>query len=461
MTHKRLILLPAFLLLMVAAFAQPQRVVADKIAGVVGDKIILKSELATAISDMQRNGAGGVPAGVNECSILDQMLVQKALVVQAEKDSLPVSEEEIQAEIDQRIRYFINLYGGKEAFEQIAQRTIYQAKEDFRQPIREQRLAQSERNHIVEDIKISPTEVKEYFEKIPKEKLQFYESELQLSQIVIYPKASRDIEKLAIDELNEYKKQVEAGLKKFEVLARLYSDDPGSKDNGGQIQLNRNDAKTFDPVFFSAAFRLKEGQVSPVIKSKFGYHIIQMISRNGDDALVRHILRIPQITQPEIDEATAKLDSIRTQLIAGDYGFGAAVSRFSDDDIAKSTAGQIMSHEGSTFLKIDELDKDMALLLKSANLKPGEYSKPTPFSDDRNKKGVRIVLLVSRSEPHRENLRDDYNRVSQRALDEKKQAALEKWFLSKIPTLYINIDGEYRPCPNLVKWQVNPATAGN
>jgi peptidyl-prolyl cis-trans isomerase SurA len=138
-----------------------------------------------------------------------------------------------------------------------------------------------------------------------------------------------------------------------------------------------------------------------------------------------------------------------------------AVSRFSDDDIAKSTAGQIMSHEGSTFLKIDELDKDMALLLKSANLKPGEYSKPTPFSDDRNKKGVRIVLLVSRSEPHRENLRDDYNRVSQRALDEKKQAALEKWFLSKIPTLYINIDGEYRPCPNLVKWQVNPATAGN
>jgi peptidyl-prolyl cis-trans isomerase SurA len=322
MTHKRLILLPAFLLLMVAAFAQPQRVVADKIAGVVGDKIILKSELATAISDMQRNGAGGVPAGVNECSILDQMLVQKALVVQAEKDSLPVSEEEIQAEIDQRIRYFINLYGGKEAFEQIAQRTIYQAKEDFRQPIREQRLAQSERNHIVEDIKISPTEVKEYFEKIPKEKLQFYESELQLSQIVIYPKASRDIEKLAIDELNEYKKQVEAGLKKFEVLARLYSDDPGSKDNGGQIQLNRNDAKTFDPVFFSAAFRLKEGQVSPVIKSKFGYHIIQMISRNGDDALVRHILRIPQITQPEIDEATAKLDSIRTQLIAGDYGFG-------------------------------------------------------------------------------------------------------------------------------------------
>jgi peptidyl-prolyl cis-trans isomerase SurA len=461
MTLRRFLLLPVFLLLLAASsFAQPQRVVADKIAGIVGDKIILKSELATAISDMVRNG-GGVPAGVDECSILDQMLVQKALVLQAEKDSLPVSEDEIQAEIDQRIRYFINLYGGKEAFEQIAQRTVYQAKEDFRQPIREQRLAQAERNHIVEEIKISPTEVKEYYEKIPKDKLQYYESELQLSQIVVYPKASRDIERLAIDELNEYKKDVESGTKKFETLARLYSDDPGSKDNGGQIPLNRNDAKTFDPTFFSAAFRLKDGQVSPVIKSKFGYHIIQMVTRNGDDALVRHILRIPQITQPEIDESVAKLDSVRTQLIAGDYGFGAAVSRFSDDDIAKSTAGQIMGKDGSTFLKIDELDKDMVLLLKNSNLKPGQYSKPTVFTDDRNKKGVRIVLLVSKSEPHRENLRDDYNRIAQRALDEKKQAALEKWFLSKIPSFYVMIDGEYRSCANLVKWQATAATAGN
>ena len=464
---KSSILLPALLILASASFAQ-QKVTADKIVGIVGDKIILKSELAIAIQDMQRNSGGADLKGVDECSILDGMLIQKALVLQAEKDSLPVSEEEVEAEVDQRIRYFINLYGGKDAFEQIAQRTVYQAKQDFIGPIREQRLAQSMRTKIVEDVKITPTEVKEYFEKIKKGSLRFYESEMQLSQIVFYPKPSRDIEKLAIDELNDYKRQIESGQKKFETLAQFYSDDPGSKDKGGQIELNRSDSKMWDPVFFSTAFRLKEGQVSPVIKSKFGYHIIQMVSRNGDDAIVRHILKIPAITEPEIKAVSDILDSIRIQLIAGTMGFGEAIARFSGenatftaDDNAKATAGQIMGKDGSTFLTITDMDKDMVLLLKNSNLKPGEYSKPTVFTDDRGKKGVRIVYMVSKSEPHTENLKDDYNRVAQRALDEKKSGVLEKWFAGKIPTFYIMIDGDYKTCSNLSKWQGVSSTAGN
>ena len=457
---KKLIFLPVLFFIAASGFAQ-EKVVADKIAGIVGDKIILKSELAVAIADMQRNAGGAELKGVDECSILDNMLIQKALVVQAEHDSLPVSDEEVEAEVDQRIRYFINLYGGKDAFEQIAQRTVYQAKQDFMAPIREQRLAQAMRTKIVEDVKITPTEVKDYFEKIPADKRIFYESQMQLRQIIVYPKASRDIEKLAIDELNEYKQEVESGQKKFQLLAQLYSDDPGSKQQGGQIELNRNDSKLWDPVFFSTAFRLKEGQISPVIKSKYGYHIIQMVSRNGDDIVIRHILRIPQITDPEINEANAKLDSVRSLLIAGTIGFGEAVAKYSDDEIAKSTAGQIMGKNGSTFLTISDLDKDMVLLLKNADLKTGEYSKPTLYTDERGKKGVRIVELLSKSDPHRENLRDDYNWVAQRALDEKKSAALEKWFLTKIPTLYVMIDGEYKNCSNLTKWQVNSATAGN
>lgn len=455
-----MIFLPVLFFIAASGFAQ-EKVVADKIAGIVGDKIILKSELAVAIADMQRNANGADVKGIDECSILDNMLIQKALVVQAEKDSLPVSDEEVEAEVDQRIRYFINLYGGKDAFEQIAQRTVYQAKQDFMAPIREGRLANAMRQKIVEDVKITPTEVKEYFEKIPPDHRIFYESQMQLSQIIIYPKASRDIEKLAQDELNEYKTQVESGQKKFEFLAGLYSDDPGSKQQGGQIELNRNDSKMWDPVFFSTAFRLKEGQISPVIKSKYGYHIIQLVSRNGDDIVVRHILKIPQITEPEIQLASLKLDSIRTQLIAGTIGFGEAVAKYSDDEQAKSTAGQIMGKGATTFLSIGDLDKDMVLLLKSANLKPGEYSKPTVYTDERGKKGIRIVELVSKSEPHRENLRDDYNWVAQRALDEKKNAALEKWFVAKIPTLYVMIDGEYKNCSNLTKWQGNSATAGN
>jgi len=363
--------------------------------------------------------------------------------------------------VDQKIRYYIQLYGGKDAFEQIAQRTVYQAKQDFMGPIREQRMAQAMRQKVVEDVKITPTEVKEYFEKIPADKRIFYESQIQLSEIILYPKASRDIEKLAQDELNEYKQQVEAGQKKFEFLAQLYSDDPGTKDKGGEMELNRNDSRMWDPVFFSTAFRLKEGQISSVIKSKYGYHIIQMVSRNGDDIVIREILKIPQITQPEIDLASVELDSIRTQLIDGTIGFGAAVLKYSDDEQAKATAGQIMGKNGTTFLSISDLDKDMVLLLKSSDLKPGEYTKPTVFTDERGKKGIRLVKMLSKSEPHRENLRDDYNWVASRALDEKKSAALEKWFLQKIPTLYVMIAAEYKNCSSLTKWENNTATAGN
>jgi peptidyl-prolyl cis-trans isomerase SurA len=449
---KKIYLFLVLFFAVLTSFSQ-QKIVADKIVGIVGDKIILKSEISTAISDIVRQG-GQAP---EDCNVLDGMLIQKALVLQAEKDSVPVSDDDVEAEIDQKIRYFIGVYGSKDALEQIAGRTIYQLKEDFRQPIREQRMANGMRNKVVQDVKITPTEVKEYYEKIPKDSLHFYESELQIGEIVVYPKASRDIEKLAIDDLTDYKRQVEAGMKKFESLAKLYSDDPGSKDNGGAYDLSRSD-KQWDPIFLAAAFRLKEGQISPIIKTQFGYHIIQMVSRNGDDAKIRHILRIPQITDPETNIAIQKLDSIRSQLIAGTIAFGVAVVKYSDDQNAKFTAGRKMGRDGSTYLTIDQLDKEVVKLLD--NLKVGEYSKPTAYTDERGKKGVHIIQLISKSEPHRENLRDDYNRISQRALEERKQTALEKWFTSKIPTYYILIDDEYKHCSNLSKWKTT-ATASN
>ncbi len=450
------ILSAAFSLLIALATMAQQKVVADKIIGIVGDKIVLKSEITIANEDIKRQGG----QEQDPCTILDGMLVQKALVLQAEKDSIPVTEEEIDAEIDQKIRYFEQQYGSKEALEQIAGRTIYQMREEFRQPIKEQRMAQGMRNKIVDGIKITPTEVKEFYEKIPKDSLWFYESELQIGQIVIYPKASRDIELLAIDELTEYKTQVESGSKRFETLATLYSDDPGSKDKGGMYQINRME-KQWDPVFLAAAFRLKEGQISPVIKTKFGYHIIQMVSRNGDDAVIRHILRIPQITDTESKEAIVKLDSIRQQLVSGSIEFGAAVAKYSDDENAKFTAGILLARDGSNYLKIDELDKDMVLLLKKSNLNAGQYSEPSVFTDERGKKGVRIIYLISKSEPHRENLKDDYNKIAQRALEQKKNKALQTWFQTRIATYYIMIDGDYRNCGNLSKWQTRQFTSSN
>jgi peptidyl-prolyl cis-trans isomerase SurA len=440
-----------------ASFAQIKKVVADKIIATVGDKIILKSDIENSIHDMQRQNIE-VPANAS-CLLLQQALAMKALVLQADKDSLPVSDEDVNAEIDNRIRYYISNYGSKEILEQIAGKTVFQLKEEFRPVIRDQKLAQAERDKIVGDVRITPKEVEAYYSKIPKDSLKFYESHLEIGQIVIYPKASRDVENYAIDQLKEYKKEVEDGSKKFETLASLFSDDPGSKDNGGLYEINRNE-KQWDPVFLAKAFSLKDGQISNVFKTKFGYHIIQMVSRRGDDATIRHILKIPQVSSIEINAAKEKLDSIRTLLQKGTITFGEAVAKYSEDDNSKFTGGRITASDGSgsTFVTIDQLDKDLVLMLK--DLKVGEYSAPTEFMDQSaRKKAVRIVDILSKTEPHRENLKDDYDKVAQRALEEKKNEVLEQWFNKMLPTFYINVDKDYASCPELKGWADNSTTA--
>ena len=436
------------LILVISAFAgqaQTAKLLADKIVAIVGDKIVLKSDIVNYIEDQKRQG-NEMPENA-ECFLLERMMQDKALILQAEKDSLPVSDEEVEAELDQRVRYFIMQYGGKEAFEQIAGRTIYQVKEDFRKSIREGRLAKSMREKIVEYVKITPNEVKEYFNKIPKDSLPFYETELVIGQIVIHPKAGRELEKYAQDELADYRRQIEAGQKTFETLARLYSEDPGSKQTGGRYEINKTQ-KDWDPDFKNAAFRLKEGQVSPVIKSKFGYHIIQMISRNGDDAVIRHILRIPALQEEDIQATKLRLDSVRTKLVAGTITFGEAVDKNSDDQNSKFSAG-IMSGQGGAFVTIDELDKNLVPYLDK--LKVGEFSQPMAYKDEQDKQAVRLVYLQSKTEPHRENIRDDYDRIAQRALAEKKERTIDKWFQSKLPTYYVMVDKDYQQCESLRK----------
>ena len=425
----------------------------DKIIATVGDKIILKSEIDNSITDMQRQNID-IPANA-KCLLLEQALGLKALVLQAEIDSIPVSDEDIDADIDNKIRYFINQYGSKEIVEQIAGKSLFQLKEDFRETFKEQKLAQGERDKIVADVRITPQEVEAYYDSIPKDSLHFYGSELEVGEIVIYPKPSRDLDTYAIDQLNEYKKEVESGSKKFETLASLYTDDPGSKDNGGRYEINRNE-KTWDPVFLAKAFSLKDGQISSVFKTKFGYHIIQMVSRNGDDAVIRHILKIPQISSIEVNQTKEKLDSIRSKLVAGTIDFGQAVSKYSEDQNSKFTGGRIPARDGSTFISIDDLDKDLVLMLK--DLKVGQYSQPTEFVDDRGKKAVRIVIILTKTEPHRENLKDDYDKIAQDALTEKKNAALENWFTKKIPSFYVKIADDYKSCPEMQKWETNSST---
>ena len=302
---------------------------------------------------------------------------------------------------------------------------------------------------IVENVHITPNEAKLFYEKIPKDSLPYFESELEIGQIVFYPKGNRDLEKFVMDELLNYKKQVEMKLATFEQLAQRFSEDPGSKERGGQYQVNRND-KTWDPNFLAACFRLKnEGDMIGPIKTKFGYHLIQLVQRIGDDAVIRHILRIPPVTDAEVKTALAKADTVRSKIIAGSLSFAAAATRYTEDEQAKFSGPYFLGRDGGPYVTIDLLDKDLVAMLDK--LKPGEYSQPVVF-EENGKKGVRIVHYKSRSEPHRLNMKDDFSRISAMALEEKKQKTLEKWMKEKVPTYYILIDDEIKNCTDLTKW---------
>jgi peptidyl-prolyl cis-trans isomerase SurA len=449
--QKFFLLIITTLFIAVSAAAQPpvmqaKRVLADKIIAVVGNKIVLKSDIDNSIADMQRQGME-VPANAH-CLSLEQAMGIKALVLQAEKDSLPITDEEVEVDIDNRIRNYISQFGSTEELERVAGKSVYQLKEDFKEGIRDQKLAQAMRNKVVQDIRITPKEVQEYFSKIPTDSLPLYESEVEVGQIVIFPKASREAEEYAVDQLKEYKQQLESGKKDFCTISANNNEDPGSKDKCGQYEINRSQ-KNLDPVWLSKAFSLKEGQISSPFKTRFGYHIIQLISRSGDDAVVRHILKMPQVTKIEIKQSLEKLDSVRAMLIAGTIQFGEAVAKYSNDEQSRFTAGMLQGRDGS-FLTIDQLDKDMVVMMK--DLRVGQYSQPVEYADEQGKKGVRIVYLKTKTEPHRENLKDDYNRVSTRALEEKKNDALDSWFIKKIPTYYIMLDDEFKSCPEMKKW---------
>jgi peptidyl-prolyl cis-trans isomerase SurA len=453
MHYSKNILTAFFLLLAVGAFAQTQskKVVADKITAIVGDRIILLSEIKNSLADIVRQG-GNVPDN-GECVLMDQAILSKVLMLQAEKDSLPVTDEEVEADLDNRIRQYINQLGSQEALEEIAGKTIYQIKDDARESVKEQKLAQAMQRKIVDNVRITPVEVKAFFDKIPKDSLPFYESELEIGQIIIFPKASRDIEQYIVGEMNNYKRQIESKLTTFDQLARTVSEDPGSKDRGGSYQINRNE-KTWDPIFMSTSFRLKDGEISAPVKGKFGYHIIQMVQRNGDDANVRHILRIPPVTDNEINMAKVKLDTVRSKVIAGTLSFNEAATKYSDDEAAKFTGPYLTSRDGSTYVTIDVLDKDMVAMI--GKMKIGEYSLPVAYKDEQGKKGVRFIHLKSRSEPHRMNLKDDYSKISTYALEEKKNKVLEKWIQAKLPTYYIMLDPETaRDCPTLKRFASN------
>jgi peptidyl-prolyl cis-trans isomerase SurA len=443
------------LLLCQVAIAQ-QKMVADKIAAIVGDKIILRSDIEGEMVNLQRSTVDNTLPPNAPCMIMEQIIAQKVMVMQAERDSLPVSDQDVDGQIENRIRYFEDLYGSREKMKEVTGYSIYQLRERFRQPIKEGLLAKAMQDKITSSVKVTPSEVKKYFDAIPKDSLQFYESELEIGQIVLQPKATKEMDQYAIDRLLEFKKQVQDKTSDFGRLAILYSEDPGAKENKGVYILNRND-KQWDPDFLAASFRLKENEISSPVKSQFGYHLIQCIKRQGDNITVQHILLKPNVTRNDLAEATKKLDSIRLVILSGKMTFGEAVVKYSDLPMAKFDGGMLQNRmNGSTLITIDQLDqpseRDIVLLLDT--LKPGGISKPMPYVDDQpgGRNGVRIIYLKTRSHPHRENMTDDYARIQQRTLQLKQQEARDKWLREKIPTYYIHVEDEFKQCSHIAQW---------
>jgi peptidyl-prolyl cis-trans isomerase SurA len=442
----KVLLLSVLLSYSYAALAQQS---ADKIIAVVGkNRIILQSELEIDLLQAKQQNPN-----LNDsmkCYILQQKILQKMLLEQAERDSVMVNDEDVEGQIDNRLRYFVQLYGSKEKLEQMSGKTIYQIKEENRELIRDQMVSEKLQGTILENVKISPAEVDAFFNKIPVDSLPFFPATVEVGQIVIDPPVSKEMNDYAYQRLEGIRKQIVDGTISFEHAAAINSDDPGSRDNGGRYDgVTRNGS--WAPEFVAATFKLQNGDISPIIKTKFGYHIIQMIQRKGDEADIRHILIKPEVTSIDIQTALTRLDSIRNLLVTGKMTFPEAVGRYSTDEAAKRTGGMIADpNTGNTSLDMTKLDGAMVLMLDT--MKQGDYSAPHIFLTDAHDKSCRIVYLRTRTTPHKANLRDDYSRLQEVALVQKKTQKMDLWVKSKLPTFYLWIAPEYRDCNSMKNW---------
>jgi len=418
------------------------------------NRIVLKSELEQNISQLQQQNQVEFTDSMR-CQMLQQIIMQKMLVEQAERDSLLVTEEEVEGTLDNRIRYFIRMYGSKEKMEATVGKTVYQMKDENKDVVRDQMMADKMQAKLLEHTKITPAEVQAFYAKIPKDSLPFFPATVEVGQVVIDPPTNPELDKYAYDQLADIRKQIVTEGKSFETMAGLYSQDPGSRDNGGRYDGVTRDGG-FAQEFVSAAFRLQNEEISPVIKTKFGYHIIQMVHRKGEQVDIRHILIMPQHVAADYTLALAKLDSVRSQIVAGKISFSQAVGKYSTDDASKMTGGMIADPKNnSTQMEVDQLDPALALGIDS--LKPGAISQPQLYKNPQGEQSCRIVFLKSRTEPHKANLLDDYSKIQAVALSQKQNEKIESWISSKLPTYYLKIDADYSSCPSLQKWSEQTA----
>lgn len=420
-------------------------IVLDKIDAIVADKIILQSDIENQMEIMNLRDEN---AAENKCDLMYQMIFNKILTVQAEKDSLPIAESDVEAELDRKINYFISMAGSVEAFEAYYNKNVQQIKDDFRDDIREQMYADEMRRKIVGELKVTPSEVKTFFENIAPEDIPYFNAEVELGQIVVKPKISDEQRQIALNKINDIKKRLTEG-ESFDLLAGLYSEDPGSAQEGGDLGwANRG---TFVKEFEAVAFKLKPEEISDVVETTFGFHIIQLIERRGDQINLRHILIRPKSTSAGAELAYKRIDSIRTAILDNKLVFSEAVKHFSEDEQSKNIGGYLLNQEtGSTTNEVKDLDPEMYKAIE--NLKIGDITEPQMFQSGDGSPAYRILKLFSKTEPHVANLQQDYDRIQSAALNQKEQGVVEKWLQKNLGKTYLMLDPKYKSCENLKDW---------
>ena len=425
--------------------AQEKKVI-DEVIAIIGNEIILQSDIEA--QKLQARQQGIAITKSTTCLIIEQLLMEKLMLNQAKVDSIPVNDQQVQSELDRRIRYFVGQIGSEEKLEEYYNKSIIEIKEEFYELIEDQLRIQGMQAKINEDIGITPGEIESFFNDIPKDSLPYINAKVEMAQIIKKPEISQDEIDKTRARLQDFKKQIENG-KSFTSLAVLYSQDPGSATKGGDLGFVSKG--TFVPEFDAVAARLEEGQLSEVFSSPFGYHLMQLVERRGEQYRAKHILLKPRIKSDDLIISEAFLDSIRTLILNDTISFEKAAAKYSDDDASKNNGGKIVNQaDGSTEFDMQNLDGQLALTVNKLEI--GEISEPVIMQTQDGNQAYRIIKLINRTEPHVANLKDDYLLIKKVATNNLQQENLQEWIKTTISSTYIKLNKDFEDCKFENNW---------
>lgn len=416
--------------------------VVDQIIAVVGKNTILKSDIEAMYQ--QQMAQGITSEGDMKCEILENFLVEKLLLAEAEQDTtITVSDSQINQNLEQRIQYFISHLGSEKDVEAYFKKSIMELKADMQEVIKNQQMTQQMQGKILNKVTITPAEVRLHYRNLPEAEIPMIDAQVEYAQIVVEPTISLEEEDRIKATLREFKRRIESGESSFGPLAVMYSEDPGSSRNGGELEyMGRGN---LDPAYAAAAFNLKGDKISNVVKSEFGYHIIQVMDRKGEQLKTRHILMKPRVSPEALKTALGRIDSIADFVRKGTFKFEDAALRWSYDKNSRNNGGVVINPEtGESKWKLAELDPDVSKVVEKMNV--NDISSPFLTIDEKQKQVYKIVKLVRKSEPHRANLRDDYVELSDMYMAQKKEKEMDKWIREKQMGTYVRIDPSYMNC---------------